>query len=150
MEGMVFVYSLCSEGNIFYIGYTKNLAKRYQDHLSGNACCHSFNTIKQLKNDGKLIEMKVLYFLPIIEAKKKEIELIKLFTSAGLNLSNDMCNEYGKNYGWKWSKLPNNITNKTMPLYLCMLQKIKEYYYKFYLDHTDAEFPDKELKILYE
>jgi len=52
-EKHFFVYILLCSNNTYYIGYTTDLARRFQEHLQGTAKCkytRSFKAIKILQN----------------------------------------------------------------------------------------------------
>jgi predicted GIY-YIG superfamily endonuclease len=138
---MLFIYSLSCEGNVFYIGRTKHLAKRYKKHLSCSECLPVHKYISELIKADKTILMNMLYYLPYKEAVRKEMEVIHLFSKAGHKL----CNTTGTHVdSWSWVKKPININDRTMTEYLKELQTSKEETHIFWQEYNNTKVINNE------
>lgn len=76
-----YVYILLCENGHYYTGYTNNLERRYQEHLSGSSNCkytQSFKPIKILQAwrfTEKSQAMRVEYFIKQL-SKKSKVRLV--------------------------------------------------------------------------
>jgi predicted GIY-YIG superfamily endonuclease len=136
VDNMEFVYSLSCEGNVFYIGRTKQLARRYKRHLAGYECLPVHKHIKELIKQGKVIKMHMLEYLPRPQAIRKESDTMYLLTKAGHKL----CNSVGiYSPSFKDAELMNNIDNNTMIDYLTSLQERKVYMHNFWKEQNNKQ-----------
>lgn len=138
---MYFIYSLSCEGQIYYIGKTKDLATRYSSHLSTNEALNVSKYTAQLKSEGKQIMMNYIAYLPAKEAGEKEMKLILDLTKAGQKLQNSV-------FVWqfhKHDKIPPNLSRKDMMKFLRFIQGSKEYAHAYNIDlpgWDQLEYPD--------
>ena len=120
-----FVYSLSHNGQVFYIGCTKDIHKRYKQHIK-----HTWQPtanakyIADLLQQGIFPEINIIDYLPECEAMVKEIVLIKMFNKAGQKLTN-----YQNTYGWHTK--PNVTETKSMKAAF----RIVKYHQEVYLFH---------------
>lgn len=92
-----FVYSLLDGNNVFYIGCTTDICKRYRQHLQKVSHSTQVNKyIQQMINEGRYPEINILYHLPEVDAYFKEAEVISAFSRAGHILTNFQYNNHRK------------------------------------------------------
>jgi predicted GIY-YIG superfamily endonuclease len=132
---MCFIYALSYNNNVFYIGITKDMAARYLSHIRGHECLRVSSYIKDIIKKGDIPIMRPLEYLPNKEAKRKESDIIKLFTKAGHNLLNDVHTYIP---GWSHERLPSIIDRHTMIAHLQKIQQIKESIHLFWIKHEQA------------
>lgn len=137
---MSYVYSLSCDGNVFYIGVTKNMLVRYKQHLA------AWRYIRQLLADNKVVHINHIAYLPNEEAKKKEKELIYSLTKMGQKLLN---NTSSWRAGWDFHQRPFNVSVKEMQAFIDFKQKIIAYTYAYHHNlegWQDMEHPTCPLK----
>jgi len=89
-EGYKYVYSLLNNGNVFYIGCTNNLIRRYKQHLADLQIDYPLKKhLLTLVNSGYYPDMNIIDYLPEKEALKLEFEIVMQFGKAGHHIFND-------------------------------------------------------------
>ena len=87
-KGLYFVYCLSHNGNIFYVGMTKNVLSRYKTHLSNTRPSPLRDYIKSILEAGELPTLTVVTYQRYIEAESIEATLIKCMSIGGQRLFN--------------------------------------------------------------
>ena len=90
-----FVYSLVDDNNqVFYIGYSRNLAARYRYHImtANKSTTATAKRITCILQFGKYPDLRIIDYLPLPEAILRESELIKLMATMGQTLTNHQFN----------------------------------------------------------
>ena len=87
-DDLYFVYCLSHNGNIFYIGRTKNVLSRYKSHLNNKRPSHLRDYIKSILEAGELPTLTVITYQRYIEAESVEETLIKCMSIGGQRLFN--------------------------------------------------------------
>lgn len=83
------IYSISSNGDIFYIGRTSNIKRRKTEHLCDKSKTHKAKKINKLKRLGLPIEFNILHEnLTFDESIKLEIQEIKEHKAKGVKLTN--------------------------------------------------------------
>lgn len=144
MPNMYFIYSLSCEGQIFYIGKTKNMAARYIAHLSAHPLTTVGKHINTLLAAGKAIKMHQIDYLAEKEAweREREMKLIYDLSKAGQSICNYV---FKYNPGWDHDKIPDNLPKKQMIKFIKYMQGMREYMYAYHnkLEIWDSmECPD--------
>lgn len=89
MMNIFTIYSISSNGDIFYIGRTSNLKRRKTEHLCDKSKTHKTNKINKLKRLGFPIEFNILHEnISFDESIKLEIQEIKEHKDKGIVLTN--------------------------------------------------------------
>ena len=114
-KNMSFVYALSYNENVFYIGITCNLKRRYKTHINKYTGLPVSVYIQELITRGNVPIMKPLCYLPKAQAHIKESEIIRLFTKSGHKLLNDLHLYIPQ---WKYERLPQIINKSNMINYL--------------------------------
>lgn len=83
-----FVYSLVDNGQVFYIGCTKDIHKRYRQHIMKSNKTLSGVYISAMIERGVFPEINILSYLPECEAHFEEAKIINTFSHAGQPLIN--------------------------------------------------------------
>jgi predicted GIY-YIG superfamily endonuclease len=124
---MRYLYSLIIDDNVFYIGQTKDLVKRYKAHLRHRSNTRVSVYIQQLLSAGKIPLMQKIAYLPENEVYQKEKDLIFSLTHMGHSLMND-------NNICDWHKLDkvNLSSSEAMISQLINIQERTEYIYKYW------------------
>lgn len=93
IPGMYFIYSLVCDGQVFYIGCTKNMAARYKQHMSSHRLLYCITPVAvhigRLLADNKSIEMVTIDYLPFEEARQKEKDVTYILSLSGQNIFNE-------------------------------------------------------------
>lgn len=105
IEGYEFVYALSSSGQVFYIGRTKDVCKRYDQHLlSGkHPITRVARYISILLAFGHTPVIRIIDYLPADDAKKREDDLICSLKMAGQDTLNGT-SRVESQYFNKWPK----------------------------------------------
>lgn len=135
---VVYIYGLIDSrnDNIFYVGFTQYLKKRYNVHLNVNGNrreknLYKDNIIRKILNVGLKPEMIILdsceklfnYDLNIYEHERLEINYIEKFKENGINLSNLTIGGF---YWFYKNNIPK-IINKYNGRYSTMVKPISQY-----------------------
>src|ERR1700761_8010891 len=90
IEGYEFVYALSSNGQVFYIGRTKDVCTRYDQHLSSgkHPKTRVARYISILMAFGHIPIIRIIDYLPADEAQKSEDNLICSLKRSGQDLLN--------------------------------------------------------------
>jgi len=105
IKGYEFIYALSSNGQVFYIGRTKDVCKRYDQHLlSGKSPkTRVARYISILVAFGHTPIIRIIDYLPAKEAKESEDNLICSLKIAGQDILNGS-SRVESQYFNKWPK----------------------------------------------
>lgn len=128
---MHFVYSLVCDGQVFYIGCTKNVASRYKQHLNSPNLLYALTPaarhIGELLRANKSIELIIIDYLPFDLARQKEKDITYLLSLSGQNIFNEQNASWRKNRISEW---PHTGTIRNKVKYLKERQENREINYK--------------------
>lgn len=91
IDKMYFVYTLSHNGVIFYVGCTKNVRKRYMQHISKGNKQETGNKIRSIIDAGEMPELNIITYTLFVHARNIEETLIKCITAGGQHLYNTQC-----------------------------------------------------------
>ena len=135
IPGYEFVYALSHEGQVFYVGRTIDVLKRFDQHLSSGKRPKTrvSRYISILIAFGYTPVIKVINYIPAAEAHDLEEKLIQSFKLAGqdiLNGSSFVETQYF-NIWPKWA--PRNPSKLVMREVINHMAKQRVYFTKIYL-----------------
>ena len=115
-DKMEFIYSLCYNNQVFYVGCSANLVARYRAHLNsyksklyGKTKTAQF--IKAIIERGEFPTIQIIDYLPMSKSWIREAEIISVFSQAGQPLTNHVHSGYRS---WAPSRIPEVKTRKIM------------------------------------
>lgn len=129
---MMYVYSLADIGNVFYIGASKDVFKRYCMHCRGEEGLEVSHYIQHVMADGRFPDINIMYYLPKNDAYAKEGELISLFSLCGHQLVNSDFNGIANQY--KVHRLPFRIKRR-IPKQIKQLIEYKQQHLYYEYQH---------------